>query len=174
MKQVYTLLLLLLGFCASAQTELEFSAEDIKAYEAVYQQNYVKHIRHIFNSWVNGFPEKSDYCQDFEQSILSPLKGKVQEKNPEEVGIQNMACYDTKYFKEPFIVWSVDMHIAGGYQLVIIPQLHPDHVFSIWIYDIDETCFEMRSFIEVPYSTTELQEIRALYKRFFEDTKHAG
>lgn len=146
---------------------VEFSKEEMARYAEVYENPYVIHTRHIFEGYLHGFPKEADkagYCFENEQETMRLEGGD---------GLGFAAYRD--YIKHPFVVMEINPAIMGGMTLAILFPKHPDKLFSVWVYDIDEAsnCYELRSFRQLPHTKEEVAKLVRLYKNLIFKKKYS-
>ena len=123
---------------------VESTQNNIDNYYKIYQDPYVINLRQSFNNYISN-----------------------------NDGINDLASYDSSYYKSKFVVLTIDNNIGGGKNIQIIFQDKPDKVFSAWVYKLATGEYELRSFNTKDYDKQTLNKILSSYNSLIFDKNHS-
>lgn len=141
--------------------EITLSDEDYKTYIASYQNLFAIHIRKALDGYLNG----SNFGMDIPEATI--------EKRDNEGTIYGLSAFDKSYYKSKFIVWAINEHLGGGYDIDIIFQDKPDKMFSAWVYQLGGGEYDLRMFWDKGLTNEEIDQIVTSYKKYIFDKQYS-
>ncbi len=148
-----------------ALADATHSQEELEQYYATYSHPSVLYLRRVFQAYLAG--ERVDVLADPDHSAVKA----------DTLGAggppSGLSAFERTYYRSKFVVVSLARAPQGGWSLLILFQDRPDRLFSAWVYGPDEN-LELREFWERRLRADQLQGLLSTFKRFIEDTEHAG
>lgn len=128
-------------------------------YYAAYSDPYVISLRNSFNAYLIG-----------SYGSISEFAKKSSQDN--DLGLIGLDSFDRKYFGSKFVVWTLHDNPAGGKSIQLVSKEHPDRVFDVWVYQLSNGEYELRSFSsKKQLNVSEVTELKKTIEPFLID-KH--
>ncbi|MBX3043067.1 MAG: hypothetical protein KIT33_02355 [Candidatus Kapabacteria bacterium] len=130
---------------------VEISDDDLKLLKETGKAPFVANFRNALNDFFNGKRE-SDY---FERSAVDALG-------------DNLSTFNPNYYKSKFFILSVneDYPVGGIFMDVLFKDM-PDKVFTIWMFETDNT-YKLRMFEQnISYNDAEIKATLRLFGNVF-------
>lgn len=141
--------------------EIQLTEAELKQYYDSYNDPFVIHIRSSFNNYLVGSTNQiSENAVKANKSVDSTVSG--------------LDSFDKSYYKSKFIIFAINDSLMGGKVINIVFQDKPDKLFNAWVYQITDGSYELRGFWQnMSFDANEMKKIKAQYKVYLDDKRHA-